>query len=155
VLQNTTAGVVIEGGAHGNTVGSVVSTELSNVISGSIYGINITGNDTTGNIVIGNGIGVDHTGEEIEYGDADDKNSLGNQIGVLIDAGASGNRIGGTSDIERTVISGNSVAGVDIDGMGQTDPGTTANVVEGNFIGLSFSGKKLGNEKAGVLIKGW
>ena len=52
--------------------------------------------------------------------------------GVLIQGGATGNTIGGTTAAARNVISGNAVCGVYLIGQG-----TSGNVVEGDYIGTN------------------
>ena len=109
-------GVVIEGGASGNRIGtdgsSVDDAGQRNVIAGSGNdGIDIVGAGTDGNIVAGNFIGTDVTGT-IALGIADD--------GVFIADGASSNWIGVNPDggtavgDEGNVISGNGYDGVQI-----------------------------------------
>ena len=88
-----------------------------NVISGNkAAGVSITGADTAGNLVQGNFIGTNPTGT----------GALSNQNGVLIQAGAVNNTIGGavantiggTGASAGNVISGNRSAGVAITGAG-------------------------------------
>jgi hypothetical protein len=88
-------------------------------------GIWITGVGATGNKIVGNYIGTN----------ADGTASLPNGIGVLIDAGASGNTIGGTNPGDANVISGNIPSQITI-----KDAGTTNNLVEGNLIGTNADG---------------
>ena len=54
---------------------------------------------------------------------------------MLIDGSASSNTVGGTTAGARDVISGNAVVGVYV-----SDPGTTDNVVEGDYIGTNAAG---------------
>jgi titin len=71
----------------------------------------------------------------------------GNETGIRLLNGASGNVIGGVETRNRNVISGNG-DGVRIEGEGTSD-----NVVLGNLIGTSASGRvDLGNGGTGVLI---
>ena len=68
--------------------------------------------------------------------------------GVRIEAGARNNTIGGNTDGERNVISGNGEDGVRI-----ADSGTMSNTVSGNYIGLAANGTAaLGNANRGVYI---
>ncbi len=99
----------------------------------------IAGAGATGNVVLGNDIGTDSTGE----------NPLPNEYaGVVIDQGASDNTIGGLSTAARNVISGNGYFGVYI------NEGPTDNTVEGNYIGTDAMGTSaLPNIFDGVYIE--
>jgi titin len=105
-------------------------------------GVQILGNDTSGNIVSGNYIGTDASGTV----------DLGNwQCGVRVGDGAHDNIIGGDTPAERNVISGsggyNLMNGVYISGA-------AGNVVSGNYIGTDASGAvALGNGERGVYIR--
>ncbi len=135
-IANAT-GVQIDTGASGNTIGG--SSALSrNVISGNTGdGVFIT-ETATGNAVEGDYIGTDVTGTL----------ALPNFNGVLIDTGASGNTIGGSSALTRNIISGNSDDGVVIDATG-----TGNNLVAGNYIGLGPDGTTaVGNALEGVFV---
>ena len=100
-------GILIDGGATNNTIGGSAAG-AGNVISAngdsataSGNGIEIAGSGVTGNIVIGNLIGVDKTGAT----------PLANvNDGILIDQGAAGNTIGGSAAGDANVIAG-SLAG--------------------------------------------
>ncbi|MGO9923793.1 MAG: beta strand repeat-containing protein, partial [Isosphaeraceae bacterium] len=117
-----------------NTIGGAAAG-VSNLISGnSNYGVLIETASATGNLVAGNYIGTDVTGTA----------ALGNGLdGVLIDASASDNTIGGTTAAARNVISANAYSGVEIDDAND-------NVVEGDFIGTDVTGTvALGNNVIG------
>jgi titin len=141
LVGNAAYGVSIDTGASNNTVGSTVYG-VRDVISGNgASGVIISGTGTTGNLVEGNYIGVDSTGEY----------NVGNGVdGVDIAGGASSNTIGGTSYLARNVISANTLLGVWITGSG-----TSSNQVEGNYIGTdATSTLALGNGLGGVQIDG-
>jgi len=124
-LANGGDGVVIKGGQL-NTIGGTVE-ESGNVISGNDgNGVMLTDSGTEGNKVIGNFIGTNVTGF-VALGNA------GN--GVFIRALASNNWIGGKSDGEGNLISGNMDYGVLI-----TDIGSDSNTVAGNYIGTDITG---------------
>jgi hypothetical protein len=125
-LGNIFGGIAIYNGAGGNTVGGT-SAGARNLISGNVSnGVAIANAGTTGNLVLGNYVGTDVTGSL----------ALGNKAdGIVIDGGAAGNTVGGTSTGARNVISGNTAAGVDIQGSG-----TTNNQVIGNSIGTDGTG---------------
>jgi hypothetical protein len=147
-IGNGVAGVLINAGAANNTIGGT-GASAGNVISGNkAAGVSITGADTASNLVLGNYIGTNPTGT----------GALSNQNGVLIQAGAVNNTIGGA--VANTiggkgagagnVISGNRSAGVAITGAG-----TSSNAVQGNYIGTQAGGTgPLGNGSAGILING-
>src|SRR5262249_27240690 len=107
----------------------------------------ITGTGTAGNLVAGNFIGTNITGS-FALANGND--------GVLIEAGAGGNTVGGPGFTfvngrlggPGNVISGNTKAGV---GIHQA----TANQVEGNFLGAdATSAMKLSNGTDGALLDG-
>jgi titin len=91
------------------------------------YGIQIQG--PGGNQIAGNFIGTDPTGTLSE----------GNKEGIWI-YNSSGNVIGGTNAADRNVISGNSDAGVYLQGN------ANGNIIQGNYLGTDASGASaLGN----------
>jgi hypothetical protein len=140
-LGNDNDGVYITGGAQNNTIGGDTAGE-GNVISGNdFFGVRIEGSGTTGNTVSGNYIGTDESGTD----------DLGNTLdGVFIVGGAQNNTVGGDTDGERNVISGNDMYGVRIE-----DSGTTGNTISGNYIGTDESGTdERGNVSNGVSIDG-
>jgi CSLREA domain-containing protein/uncharacterized repeat protein (TIGR01451 family) len=117
--------VPTEGTVTGNVVGASGGAGFRNVISGNTdAGVEISFTDL--NVVAGNFIGTS----------ADGAAALGNAIGVNLDfadenvVGTDGDAVGDPG--ERNVISGNTVAGVQIEGAG--------NVVAGNFIGTNAAG---------------
>jgi hypothetical protein len=118
-------GVEIELGASDNTIGGTTAG-ARNVISA----VSIAFTGTSGNVVEGNYIGTDMTGET----------ALGNGFGVSIVDGADGNTIGGTTSEARNVISGNTLVGVDIEGDDLNSFDTSDNLVAGNYIGTDASG---------------
>ncbi|PWB70441.1 hypothetical protein C3F09_09010 [candidate division GN15 bacterium] len=153
VIANCLIGVTANGGAaapnpYGITIGTLASGNRigdsvptgRNVISGNLcYGVRITGN-ATANRVLNSVVGCDITGARAV------PNGYG---GLLIDAGARANRIGGDSIWTRNLISGNNAAGITIQGS-ESD----SNVIAGNLIGLDATGVlPLGNVGAGVLIR--
>src|SRR5207249_3967022 len=94
----------------------------------AVNGVHVTGAGTSNNLVEGNYVGPTAGG----------KSAIPNGTnGVLIDAGATGNTLGGTGNVNtRNVVSGNT-SGV---GVRLVDAATTGNVVEGNFIGPDATG---------------
>jgi plastocyanin len=95
---------------------------------------------SNGNTITGNFIGTNSAGNT----------SLANGgVGILIPSGESNNTIGGATAAARNVISGNSLYGIQIAGLG-----TNGNTVEGNFIGADVSGvAAIANGADGVRIQ--
>src|SRR5262249_40547041 len=139
-LGNSSNGVLINSSAN-NTVGGTVAL-ARNVLSGNgADGVLLFGVGATGNVVLGNFIGLDAAGAAVVANASD---------GVGLTAGAANNAIGGTVAGARNVISGNGANGVKIFGVG-----ATGNVVQGNIIGLDAAGAvDRGNTNDGVEITG-
>ncbi|MGA2243543.1 MAG: M12 family metallopeptidase [Verrucomicrobiota bacterium] len=135
-LANQLSGLLIGGGASGNTIGGN-DAPARNVLSGNAqYGIYLSG--TTGNVIQGNYLGVDVSGQT----------ALGNALSGVALYGGSGNSIGGTAPGEGNVLSGNGNYGIDI-----RNPVSTQNVVQGNLIGLGAGGtNSIANALGGVLL---
>ena len=136
-------GVAIRKGAHGNIIGGRILAE-GNLISGNradIFpfgcGVLISDGGTAENVVSGNYIGTDITGTR----------ALRNgSSGVIIANGASHNTIGGETEGERNVISGNGTGSFVI-GLGRgvhiTGTETAYNRVIGNYIGTGIDGQSV------------
>ncbi len=137
VDSSTHAGIFVDD-APNNTIGGVASDAV-NVIAGFGYGLFITGSDATGNLVEGNLIGTDKTGTV----------ALANETGgIILDASAQSNTIGGTSAGAGNVISGNQGAGLDIGDASD-------NLFLGNLIGTSGAGSAaLANDGPGITLWG-
>jgi len=135
-LGNFQNGILING-SPANTIGGM-DPGAGNLISGNDgNGILIENENPTakGNLVEGNLIGTDATGEQ----------ALSNvSFGVEI-AGASNNTIGGTTPFNLiggagNLISGNGGAGIQILGNPNDPTSATGNLIEGNYIGTKASG---------------
>jgi hypothetical protein len=140
-VGNDLAGVLVTG--SDNTIGGTRDT-ARNILSGNLVGVGLVTNAATGNVVLGNYIGTDPTATT----------AIPNSAGVVI-LGAATNTIGGTASGARNIISGNrkapplptlplagGVALVDF----QSFSGTSGNLIQGNFIGLTRTGTTaLGN----------
>jgi hypothetical protein len=127
-------------GAPDNTIGGPGTA--GNVISGNAaFGVYLTGSGATGNQVLGNLIGSNGGGNA----------ALPNGLyGVLIAEGANSNVIGGQLVGQRNLISGNTDFGVYLLGTG-----TTANVLQGNLIGVNLAGTAaLANGVEGLEVLG-
>ena len=118
------SGVLIANGASYNTVGGA-GIKHRNVISGNGTGVSLSGDGTRENQVCGNYIGT-------EYGGIVGLGNGGN--GVSINCGARSNRIGGTTEGERNIISGNY--------HGLTISNGRDNVVIGNYVGTDVNVSK-------------
>jgi hypothetical protein len=122
---NGETGILVEAGAHHNTIGGTLPG-YGNLISGNIQqGIVILGNGTDHNTIQGNLIGTDLTGDGL----------LGNGMGIHISEGPNNTLIGGDSLDARNIIAGNGGSGIDIAGIGTDD-----NLVQGNYIGVNRLG---------------
>jgi len=112
-------GVVVASGVHGGDVGGG-ATGARNVISGNLeQGIWLAG---IGVDVQNNLVGTDATGAA----------AVPNQVGIDVEGGNT-NNIGGRAPGTGNVVSGNTVAGIDL-------VDTTANYLWGNLIGTSAAG---------------
>ena len=139
-VPNGQIGIGVWGGATGNLVGGT-NAGAANVASGNpLDGILVSDLGTSNNIVEGNFAGTDPSG----------KIAVPNGSGIVVQAGAINNTIGGTVPGTANIISGNSGEGVLV-----SDFGTAGNFIQGNFIGTDISGgKALGNAYAGVALYG-
>jgi parallel beta-helix repeat protein len=137
-VPNGKSGVIIGGGTTNNVVGST-NPAGRNILSGNTeYGIYLT--NTTGNVILGNYLGVNASGEI----------ALANQKSGVALFGGTQNVIGGTVAGAGNVLSGNGNYGIDIG-----NPVATGNWVQGNLIGLDAAGTNgigNGNGYGGVLL---
>ncbi len=145
-IGNTYYGVQISGGARNNAVGRAGQ---GNVISGNGIGVMVTGSNA--NTIQGNTIGLA----------PDNLTSVGNRDGgVFLVDGASNNMVGGVSEAERNIISGNGVPpsafgqGVFVGKYYAADADAARlNRIQGNYIGVDASGiLPRGNYRQGVLL---
>jgi hypothetical protein len=140
-LSNGANGVLIDGTAHGNTIGGFqVSVIFQNTISANgANGIAIV-DSASGNQVFHSFIGTNIFGL-VPFGNAG--------AGVFIGGNAQGNVIGGTGAFAQNVISGNRGGGIV---LGGTSQGTQ---VLGNLIGTDRLGRNpLANLGSGIFIAG-
>jgi hypothetical protein len=141
-------GVEIDNGASDNLIGTngagVSDASERNLLSGNSFaGVWITGMGTSGNSIAGNFVGADVTGKRaVNNGTNPISDPEGSTLGggVVLSAGATGNRIGSDGQSpdalgERNVIGGSGNDGIDIYGNG-----TTGNIVAGNYIGTDVTG---------------
>jgi len=140
-LGNVEHGIVIGTGSQFNIIGGTTEGER-NIISGNgETGVAMWNNGTSHNTISGNYIGTDVTGTV----------ALGNMSdGIWIIDNASSNTVGGTTEGERNIISGNNAGGMAIFGEG-----TSNNIVIGNYIGTDVTGTTaLGNARGITIMLG-
>lgn len=136
-ISNGSAGVRIAGTASNNVIGGTVAADR-NVISGNNRGVRIQDDSTSNNRIEGNYIGTNASGTA----------QVANQIGVVVDASADSNTVGGSLAGAGNLISGNSLKGVEVG-----DAGTTSTAIQGNLIGLDATGNaSLANGGRGVHV---
>lgn len=137
-LPNRFDGIVISGHSKGNQIGGKLTSER-NIVSGNGFsGITLRDVGTRNNVVYGNYIGTDVTGIF----------ALGNRHGIVIVEGAKANIIGGLTDGEVNVISGNTYCGMNIEYVG-----ADSNQVLGNLIGPDANGQLFSdNQNYGIRI---
>ena len=119
-------GIGLSGGTYGGfNLGYARNITIhNNVISGNTAaGIVMEGNGTRNNVITGNRIGVNASGDA----------PISNHYGIVVMTHANSNRIGGTTEAERNIISANTEIGIYIESA-------DSNVVCGNFIGVDVSG---------------
>ena len=125
-------------GSTGNTIGGATAG-ARNIISGNA-GAGVFLNDSTGNLVEGDYIGTDKTGN-VALGNNPGGDEGGYDGGVLIGNGSASNTIGGLTATPGTgagnVISGNGSSGVDLEYAG------SGNLIVGNLIGPTRAAQSL------------
>ncbi len=137
-LPNGSSGVSIYNGAQSNLVGGTTPA-ARNIISGNTFqAVSIDGSGTNLNVVAGNYVGLD----------VDGINQIANNsTSITISGGAQNNVIGGTVPGSRNFICGSPFYGMSIGGSG-----TSANLVQGNTIGLNVAGSAIANAFTGVAL---
>ena len=135
-LANSNFGLLVR--TNDNQIGGSYLTGLGNLVSGNArHGLVISGAAATNNIVTGNFIGTDLTGES----------AIANASFGIFVVGASNNAIGGLDTGSMNLISGNNLSGVVI------RSGADLNELIGNRIGTNLSGTAaVGNLSVGVAI---
>ena len=137
-VPNGDFGLGIYDGAVSNNIGGT-TIAARNVISGNgSEGLRIQGVGASWNLIQGNFIGTDAGGNSaVPNG----------WTGLTIFSGATSNTIGGTSASARNILSGNWSYGVVV-----ANPGTSGNLIQGNFIGLATNGSTALPNYSGVLF---
>ncbi|HWD19609.1 MAG TPA: M12 family metallopeptidase [Verrucomicrobiae bacterium] len=127
--------LAIDEGASGNTVGGVTAADRNFIVGSAYQGLVIRDPGTHGNRVFGNYVGLTASGAPLSNA----------WSGVAIFNGAQSNVIGGAGGA-RNIVSGNGEPGITV-----SDPGTTGNIIAGNYIGLDPTGARaVSNAWAGV-----
>lgn len=117
-IPNAT-GICVDDASNHNTI-------ENNLLSGNVsYGLFIVTTGSDYNVFRGNMVGTDYM---CEY-------PIPNDVGLLIGGGAKNNIIGGDTEADGNVFSGNNYGGIEI-----TDNGTDFNQIKGNIIGMETSG---------------
>ncbi len=120
----------------GNTIGGTASGAGNVIGDNTVAGVSISGQGATGNVLLGNFIGLDS-----------DIDPLGNPIGVAIES--ANNTIGGIAIGAANTIGFSTLAGVSISGAG-----ATGNDVLDNFIGTDSVSDNLANTVGVILASG-
>jgi hypothetical protein len=118
------SGLVLNTGSSGSTIRGLIINGFPNNLAASGIVIGSSGNNT----IEGCFLGTNAAGSAAH----------GNSKGISVNFGPGGNHIGGSSPAQRNVISGN--------GFGISLGTATANVIQGNYIGVDKTGTvKIGN----------
>ena len=129
-LPNAT-GICVDGSSNNNVM-------EHNVLSGNrSYGLFIVTRGTDNNIFRGNLVGTNASGTA----------ALPNDVGLMLAANAQGNIIGGDTEGDRNVFSGNTYAGIEV-----TDNDTRNNKIIGNFIGVDITGNAALPNENGIIV---
>ncbi|MDD5382295.1 MAG: hypothetical protein PHH60_01385 [Candidatus Margulisbacteria bacterium] len=141
-LGNTNDGIKVMESQY-NRIGNGTSAGRNLISGNNNAGVHLSGNNTASNEVLGNYIGPDINGT----GD------LGNVYGLIIESGASYNKIGGVLSGQGNVISGSGIDGITVSN-GPAGP-VNYNEIAGNLIGVTASGEgDLGNDFYGIRVNG-
>ncbi len=126
--------------------GGVVTLDGKNLSAGSNNGLTIRGSDCVIKgltIIKCGGVGIHITGNNNDILGCrigtDGVSDLGNGEGILVDMGDH-NQIGGDSEEERNIISGNNTAGIRLYGKPTPSDPAMFTVITGNYIGTDATG---------------
>ena len=141
-LGNANRGIILDNSGS-NQIGGATVADRNVIVGSGDDGVNLWGAGTTLNVIQGNYIGVDSTGNT----------GLGNNAdGINLGGGANNNTIGG----DRTVGEGNVISGqigFNSDGIEIDNAGADDNKIYGNYIGTNYDGTaEIGNARHGVVI---
>lgn len=135
-VPNLGAGIYIGPGADSNAIGGPLPGQRNVVSANANDGVQIY--NSSWNTIQGNLIGTDVTGQK----------RLGNAVSSLsVFGGSAFNIIGGIGAAARNVLA----AGTNGEGLYLSDPGTSNNIVQGNYIGTDVTGAQaFGNGGNGI-----
>jgi len=138
------AGILIQDGANGNTIGGAGSGE-ANVIGGNKFeGTTFSGTGTDGNVFVGNEVGIAAVASTTSSGavsrDLDSlisvRSSVGNgSAGLFLSRGTNGSRVGGDSDTDSNVVANNGGNGVEVRAAGSRRNASKKNRISKNKSG--------------------
>lgn len=124
-------GICVDGSSNHNVM-------ENNLLSGNrSYGLFIVTRGTDGNIFRGNLVGTN----------ADGTRAIPNDVGLMLAADARNNLIGGDSESDRNIFSGNTYAGIEV-----TDNGTINNRIANNYIGVDITGNQRLPNGNGIIV---
>jgi len=142
-VPNGLNGVHVRGGS-GITIGGVGAGD-PNVLSGNTAngvlletGVDASATPTTNVLIQGNRIGTNFTGSA----------AVPNSNDGILTIAAQGVTIGGTAAEARNLISGNTQAGVELQGVSGTN--TSSTLIQGNYIGVNASGTNVLANNIGI-----
>ena len=145
-IKNGNYGVQLQGASNNNIIGTNSNGDDDikerNIISGNGTGMRfLSGSTGTGNIIAGNFIGTDVTGN----------NPLPNENhGISLEGNNTGTIVGTNGDNINDAVEGNVISGNDEDGIRTSMDNT---IVAGNNIGVGYDGiTALGNAQRGILV---
>ncbi len=140
-LGNTNGNYLV-GGTTATLVGGT-NAGAGNLFSGNgQYGVFISDQGTSNNVVEGNYVGTDFTGMHVV---PNGKNAYYGGFGIGVLSGANNNLIGGTNASARNLIAGNLTYGIAV-------ISAATNFIEGNFIGTDVTGTNALGNGSGVGI---
>jgi len=143
--QPNLAGLLLEGGANGNTIGSTMDGE-HNAVSGNYYeGITVSGAGTDSNTIVGNivgaaAIGETSTGRAASRGESSlsllVQAPLGNgSAGVFLSKGTHGTKVGGEGSADGNLIAFNGANGIEVHTTDSKFNTANGNIISGNIKG--------------------
>jgi len=139
------AGILIQDGARGNTIGGAGSGE-ANVIGGNKFeGTTFSGSGTDDNVFVGNEVGIaavasstssSSTVSRREDSPIATRSAIGNgSAGLFLSRGTAGSKVGGDSDTDSNVVANNGGNGVEVRASGSRRNAAKKNRISKNKSG--------------------